>query len=152
MVHMLSAMYTETLGSWSFVPFLIGAFAVLYSTIFGGVAGTCRLLADFTGLLGLYDKTNYATRLKVTRVFVVLLLVVPSLCYMFLRQPVLMVMIGGVAQAVMLPIIGFCTIYLRYIHLPKIVAPRGWITLGLWVCTVLMTVMMSYSVLQKLMP
>ncbi len=71
---------------------------------------------------------------------------------MFLRQPVLMVMIGGVAQAVMLPIIGFCAIYLRYVHLPKAIAPRGWITLGLWVCTLLMAVMMSYSVLQKLMP
>ena len=152
MVHTLSAMYTETMGSWSFVPFMIGAFAVLYSTVFAGVAGTCRLLADFTGLLGLYDKTNYATRLKVTRVFVVVLLVVPSFYYMFLRQPVLMVKIGGVAQAVMLPIIGFCTIYLRYVHLPKVIAPRGWITLGLWVCTLLMAVMMSYSVLQKLMP
>ena len=152
MVHMLSAMYTKTLGSWSFVPFLIGAFAVLYSTIFAGVAGTCRLLADFIGLLGLYGKTDYAARLKVTRVFVVVLLVIPSLYYMFVREPVLMVMIGGVAQAVMLPIIGFCTIYLRYVHLPKVVAPRGWITLGLWVCTLAMAVMMSYSVLQKLLP
>ncbi len=150
MVHMLSAMYTETLGPWSLVPFLMGAFAVLYSTIFAGVAATCRLCADFIGLLGLYDRSDYATRLKVTRVFVVILLVVPSLYYMLIREPVLMVKIGGVAQAVMLPIIGFCAIYLRYIHLPRVIAPRGWITLGLWVCTLLMTVMMGYWVLQKL--
>ncbi len=151
MVHMLSAMYTETLGPWSLVPFLMGAFAVLYSTIFAGVAATCRLSADFIGLLGLYDRSDYATRLKVTRVFVVILLVVPSLYYMLVREPVLMVKIGGVAQAVMLPIIGFCAIYLRYIHLPRVIAPRGWITLGLWVCTLLMTVMMGYWVLQKLL-
>ena len=150
MVHMLSAMYTETLGPWSLVPFLMGAFAVLYSTIFAGVAATCRLSADFIGLLGLYDRSDYATRLKVMRVFVVILLVVPSLYYMLVREPVLMVKIGGVAQAVMLPIIGFCAIYLRYIHLPRVIAPRGWITLGLWVCTLLMTVMMGYWVLQKL--
>ena len=51
MVHMLSNMYTETLGPWSLIPFLIGAFAVLYSTVFAATAGHCRIYADFFGML-----------------------------------------------------------------------------------------------------
>ena len=150
MVQMLSNMYTETLGSWSLVPFLMGAFAVLYSTVFASTAAHCRVWADFIGMLGLYDKKDYSIRLKVTRAFVVILLFIPSLYYMWLESPVLMVMIGGLAQAVMLPIIGFCAIYLSRFHMPKQILPKGWIRLALWVSTLIMAVMMGYSAIQRL--
>jgi hypothetical protein len=150
MIGTLSNMYTQTLGSWSIYLFLPGAFAVLYSTVFASTAAHCRVYADFVGMLGLYDKRDYQKRLKVTRLFVVILLFLPSVYYMFLSEPVLMVKIGGVAQATMLPIIGFVTVYLRYSHMPKRVLPKGWITLALWVSSVIMAVMMSYSVLQRL--
>lgn len=150
MIGTLSNMYTETLGSWSIYLFLPGAFAVLYSTVFASTAAHCRVYADFVGMLGLYDKRDYPKRLRVTRLFVVILLFLPSLYYMFLSEPVLMVKIGGVAQATMLPIIGFVTVYLRYSHMPQRVLPKGWITLALWVSSVIMAVMMSYSVLQRL--
>lgn len=150
MIGTLSNMYTETLGGWSIYLFLSGAFAVLYSTVFASTAAHCRVFADFAGMLGLYDKRNYQKRLRVTRLFVVILLFLPSLYYMFLSEPVLMVKIGGVAQATMLPIIGFVTVYLRYSHMPQRVLPKGWITLALWVSSVIMAVMMSYSVLQRL--
>ncbi len=150
MILVLSNMYTETLGGWSLYLFNLGAFAVLYSTVFASTAAHCRVFADFIGMLGFYDKTDYAKRLRVTRLFVVLLLIVPALYFMFLQEPVLMVKIGGVAQATMLPIIGFFTIYLRYRHMPKSILPKGWITLALWVTSAIMAVMMGYLVLQRL--
>ena len=61
-----------------------------------------------------------------------------------------MVKIGGVSEALMLPVIGFSTIYLRYSHLPKVILPKGWITLALWVTSVVMLVMMGYSAIQQL--
>ena len=149
-VQMLSNMYTETLGSWSLVPFLIGAFAVLYSTVFASTAAHCRIWADFMGMLGVYDKKDYTLRLKVTRLFVVILLFIPSMYYMWLESPVLMVKIGGVAQAIMLPIIGFCAIYLSRYHMPKQILPKGWIRLALWVATLIMAFMMGFSAIQKL--
>jgi Mn2+/Fe2+ NRAMP family transporter len=151
MVKLLSNMYTETLGSWSLYLFLVGAFAVLYSTLFSSTAANSRGLADFAGMLGLYDRTNYAMRVRVTRIFVVCILIVPSVYFMFIREPVLMVKIGGVAQASMLPIIAFSTIYLRYRHLPKTIIPKGWMTLALWVSSVVIAIMMGYSVLQRLL-
>ena len=71
----------------------------------------------------------------------------PVLYYVILREPVLMVKIGGIAQASMLPIIAMSTIYLRYRHVPKAVLPKGWITLMLWVTTAIIVVMMSYSLI-----
>ena len=100
--------------------------------------------------MGAYDKRNYPARLTVTRIFVVILLFLPSMTFMFLQEPVLMVKIGGVAEASMLPVIGFSTIYLRYAHLPKAILPKGWITLALWVTSAVMAVMMGYSVIQQL--
>ena len=76
MVRVLSTMYTETMGAWSLPLFLVGAFAVLYSTIFAATAAHSRVFADFAGILKLYDKTDYAKRLQVTRLFVVILLFV----------------------------------------------------------------------------
>ena len=150
MVHMLSNMYTETLGPWSSIPFLIGAFAVLYSTVFASTAASCRIYADFVGMLGMYNRRNYALRLRATRIFVVILLFIPSLYFMWLESPVLMVMIGGLAQAVMLPVIGLCTIYLNVRRTPKSILPKGWIRLLLWISAVTMAVMMTFSAVQRL--
>ena len=50
----------------------------------------------------------------------------------------------------MLPIIGFYTLYLRYKRMPRMILPKGWITLGLWVSAFLMAMMMGYSVIRQL--
>ena len=69
---------------------------------------------------------------------------------MLLEEPVLMVKIGGIAQAIMLPVIGFFAVYLRYRKMPARVLPKGWITLMLWVSAVLMAVFMGYSAISRL--
>ena len=152
MVDTLSNMYTQTLGGWSRYLFLAGAVGVLYSTVFAGTAARSRMLADWLGILGAYDKQDYRLRVRYTRWFVVALLIVPSLYYMFFQEPVIMVKMAGAVEAMMLPILAFSTVYLRYRHLPKTIVPKGWLTLALWVTSSLMAVMMGYSVLQQLMP
>ena len=70
---------------------------------------------------------------------------------MWFREPVGMVKIGGVAQALLLPVIGFSTIYLRYVHLPAADPARpAWISVTLWVASVAMLIMMVYSMAQEL--
>ncbi len=149
-IRVLSNIYTETLGGWSTYLFLAGAVAVLYSSIFAGTAAASRAYADFVRVVGGYDRHDPAARFRWVRIFSAVLLLIPVLYYQLLREPVLMIKIGGVAQALMLPIVGAGTVYLRYCHLPKKIAPKGWITLTLWVAAALMTVMMGYSVLRQL--
>jgi hypothetical protein len=150
MVRMLSSMYTETLGPGTNGIFLLGAFAVFYSTVFAVTAAHSRLFADFFGMLGFYDRANYKARLRVTRGSVAALLFLPSLYYEFLREPVFMIKTGGVAQAAILPVIAFVTVYLRHRRLPAAVQPGGWMTLGLWVTSVIILVMMAYSLVAQL--
>ena len=145
MVQSLSKVYTEILGEWSGYLFLVGAFAVLYSSVFAGTASQSRTLADFCGLVGVFHKEDYRARIGVMRMAVVFLLFLPSLYFMWFQKPVWMVKIGGVAQALLLPVIGFSTIYLRYVHLPSAIRPTTWVSLTLWVATVVMLIMMVYS-------
>jgi len=149
MVAMLSAMYTETLGGWALYPFLAGAVAVFYSTLFAGVAAFSRKTADFLGLLGLYDKGRYADRLKVRNASVVFFLLVPPALFFFVQEPVLMVKIGGVVQGLSLPVLAFATVYLRHKRLPEAVAPGRWITAALWITSSIMLVMTVYSVARE---
>ncbi len=149
-IAILSNIYTETLGGWSLYVFLAGAVAVLYSSVFAGSAATARVYADFVGLLGVYDRRNYRSRRRATQLFIGFVLFVPVIYYFLLPEPVMLVTIGGIAQALMLPIVGFSILYLRYVHLPESLVPKGWVTLALWVASVITAVMMGYSVLQRL--
>ena len=150
MVQSLSNVYTEILGEWSGFLFLFGAFSVLYSSVFAGTASQSRTLADFFGLMGVFDKRDYLARIRVTRIAVVFLLFLPSLYFMWFQKPVWMVKIGGIAQALLLPVIGFSTIYLRYVHLPTAIRPALWISVTLWVASVVMLLMMVYSMARGL--
>lgn len=150
MVETLSNLYTQTLGAWSLPLFMVGAVAVLYSTVFASTAGHCRIVADFIGMAGGYDRRNYSLRLRMIRICVVLLLFVPSVYFMLVREPVLMIKIGGIAQASMLPVIAFATVYLRYKRLPRSAWPKGWITLALWLSAATMAIIMGYSVLLRI--
>ena len=150
MVDTLSNMYTETLGGWSRYIFLPGAVAVFYSTVFAGTAARGRMMADILALLGAYDKKNYALRLTYTRLFIVFFLLVPTAFFFFVEEPVLMVKIAGLTEAMLLPVVAFSTVYLRYRHLPKAILPKGWITLALWLTSAVMLVMTTFSILQQL--
>ena len=132
MVNQLSNIYTETLGSWSFSLFMAGAIAVFYSTIFSVTAAHGRLFADLLLLLGLGDPADYARRLLLVRVGIVVTTIAPTLCFFLVEEPVLMVMIGGVAQALMLPVIAGMTIYLTARRVPRAVTASPALRAALW--------------------
>jgi len=69
---------------------------------------------------------------------------VPVALFLTIVSPVTMVMIGGIAQSLMLPIVGLGTIYLRHRRLPQEIAPGPATTSALWITTGIMIVMMGY--------
>jgi Mn2+/Fe2+ NRAMP family transporter len=52
MIEVLSRIFTETLGPWAKNLFLVGAFFVLYSTLFTATASWARVWGDAFGALG----------------------------------------------------------------------------------------------------
>jgi manganese transport protein len=144
MIPVLSNIYTQTLGPWSLWIFYIGAIATLYGTIFAATAANSRVYADMFRLMGFFDNADYESRLRYRKYCVLFLTIVPAGLFVLVESPVKMVVVGGVAQALMLPIIGIGTLYLRHRHLPSEISPPLWITVAVWVATVVIVLMMAY--------
>jgi len=113
MVRTLSVMYIPVFGSWAPVVFLCGSFAVLYSTFFVAAAGNVRMLADALGLFGLTDGSEEARR-KWVRILSPIWPLVAVVLFIFVRRPAAMVIACGIAQSIMLPMLGAAALYFRY--------------------------------------
>ena len=144
MIPVLSNLYTKTLGTWALPFFYIGAVATLYGTAFAATAAHSRLFADMCRLGGMFAPDDIERRLAFRSRFVVLLTAVPIALFWTLESPVRMVMLGGIAQSMMLPIVGIAALYLRHRRLPPDVRPSGATTAALWIATALIVVVMSY--------
>lgn len=147
MIVVLSRMYTETLGPWSVGLFYLGAIATLYGTIFAATAGNCRVFADITRIAGLFERGDYAARVRVRNRFIWFHTVVPVGLILAVGSPVQMVKWGGTAQAVLLPIIGIGAVYLRHKRLPASVRPGFFATFGVWLAAILMSIFVIYYLL-----
>jgi Mn2+/Fe2+ NRAMP family transporter len=150
MIPVLSNIYTRTLGPWALWLFYAGAVVTLYGTVFAVTASQSRMLADMLRVLGRFERADYARRLAWRRRFVVFLTLAPAVLFWLFESPVKMVVAGGIAQSLMLPVVGAGTIYLRHRHLPPEIAPPAWTTAGLWLATALMASVVLYSMFLSL--
>jgi Mn2+/Fe2+ NRAMP family transporter len=125
-VPTLTTMYSDVFGSWAGAVFLVGAFAVLYSTFFVATAGHARTTADGIRVFRLGAQTPENFRWWVTLLSGAL----PFFClaiYVWNKNPVTLVLISGMAQAVMLPMLGGAALYYRYRRAdPRITPGRVW--------------------------
>jgi manganese transport protein len=149
-ITVLSNIYTQTLGGWALWLFYAGAVVTLYGTVFASTAAHARLFADLVRILGVYEHDDAAARRRWRRRFVIVLSVVPVLYYWFLRSPVQMVVAGGIAQAMMLPLIGTAVIHLRHHHLPPDIRPSTAVTVLLWISTLVMFGFATYYVASRI--
>jgi manganese transport protein len=137
-VVVLSQIYTQTLGPWALWLFYVGAVVTLYGTIFASTAAHARLFADAVRIGGGFARDDSRSRTRWRSRFVIALSAVPAVFYWFIESPVEMVVMGGLAQAALLPLIGLAAIYLRHVHLPPELRPSHATTLMLWTATAVM--------------
>ena len=149
-VAVLSRIYTETLGGWSLWLFYAGVVVTLYGTIFASTAAHSRMMADVVRLMGVYAREDAQARRQWRDRFVVLLATLPALFFWLFESPVRMVVAGGVAQALMLPLIGFAAIYVRHNRLPRELQPSPLTTVTLWLSTAVMLGFATYYVISAL--
>jgi hypothetical protein len=146
MVKILSRMYTETLGPWAMWVFLVGAFVVLYSTLFAGLASWTRILGDAFGQVGLY---NFYDRKVRSRVIAILAFAVPAvwaLLFLFMKAPVLMVLLGGIGTSIMLLIVIFAAINYRYVRLSKELIPSILFDIWFWLSVAVIAFVGIYGI------
>jgi manganese transport protein len=145
MIETLSHMYRETFGQWSYWFFLVGAFAVLYSTVFGATASNARLLADALQIFKIVRYRTPEQRLLAIKLACVALPIAFTTVFVLVGEPVTLVFVGALAQALMLPFLAFAAVYFYYRRTDKALLPgKLWAT-GLWFAAVAMTAVGAYK-------
>jgi Mn2+/Fe2+ NRAMP family transporter len=113
MIATLSHMYRETLGTWGFTIFLIGALNVLYSTVFAATASNARLLVDGITTFRLARFAAPGSREKAVKVACAALPLFSLAIFLLWGEPVTLVIVGALGQGLMLPFLGMAAVYFR---------------------------------------
>jgi Mn2+/Fe2+ NRAMP family transporter len=153
MIPTLSRMYLQPLEGtplaglrpFTRVGFLLGAWAVLFKTLYVSTAANSRLTADFLNLVGVWDPAGPADRARMVKVFCV---VYPALAlglYYAFREPQGLIKVGGIAQALMLPFIAGATIYLRRRDTDRRVGPSLLSDVLTWIAFLAISAVAMYS-------
>jgi Mn2+/Fe2+ NRAMP family transporter len=150
MIQTLSHMYRETFGQWSFWFFLVGAFAVLYSTVFGATASNSRLLADALQLFKIVKYRDAAHRVRAIKIGCVVLPIAFTTVYLVVGEPVKLVFVGALAQALMLPFLAFAAVYFHHRRTDKALLPGKLWALCLWFALIAMTAVGAYKLGEEL--
>jgi manganese transport protein len=145
MVPALSSMYEEAFGAAGASVFLVGAFAVLFSTVFVSTASNARLFADGVLLLGRSRSWSPESRVRLVQAACVGIPVFLVIVYGVVGAPVALVMVGALAQALMLPFLAFAALYLRYRLTAERLRPGPAWSLLLWVAFASMTAVGLYQ-------
>jgi Mn2+/Fe2+ NRAMP family transporter len=139
LIRTLSKMYEEVFNPWGDEVFLLGAFAVLYSTLFVATAGNARVAADALGVYGLTPKTEDARR-RWTKIFCGVFPLFQLLTYVIAKNPVTLVIIAGLAQALLLPMLGAAALYFRFKKCDPRIAPTKLWDAFLWISVAGLTI------------
>lgn len=114
LIETVALIYTESLGAGVRNIYLVGAFFVLYSSLFASLAAWTRMYSDIFGQLGWIDFSNVRQRNKVIAVLAWTFPIAWALTYMFIELPVVMILFGGAVGSVMLFIIVFAAWHIKY--------------------------------------
>jgi len=149
MVRSLGAMYAPVFGAWAEEVFLVGAFAVLYSTLFAAADGNARIVADGLSLAGWIPADEAGRRAWSRRIATAWPLVALVLA-LVIREPVGMVLASGAMQAVMLAALGVAVLWFRHGAMePRLTPSRAW-DLLLWLSATGFIMVGLWTVWQKL--
>jgi len=150
LIPTLSRMYSESFGNAGLWIFLFGAFAVLYSPVFISTASNSRLTVDVLRLFQLIHIDDTEKKRQWIRIACVGLPALYFIFYVTVGSPVSLVLVGAIAQALMLPFLCFGALYHLYRHIDVELRPGKFWFLLLWISALLMTAVGGFQLLTKL--
>ena len=150
MIEVLSRIFTETLGPWAKIMFLVGAFFVLYSTLFTATASWARVWGDAFGQLGWMKFGSADQQRKAIAILSWALPAVWCVLFLFFQAPVMMVILGGIATSILLLLIVYVAFVFRYRELPVPLRPSTTYDIFFWVSISSILMVSAYGVWQIL--
>lgn len=113
-IETLALIYTQSLGNGIKTVYLVGAFFVLFSSLYATLAAWTRLLSDILGHVGWIDFWNLEKRRRTIAALAWILPVIWATVYLFIELPVLMVLSGGVIGSILLFLVVFAAYQFKY--------------------------------------
>lgn len=118
LIETVAYIYTETLGSGIRITYLVGAFFVLYSSLFATLAAWTRIYPDIFTQLQWINTDDKTFRKRLVAWLAWLLPVLWGCAYLFIELPVFMILSGGIVGSFLLFIIVFAVLSFRYNRSP----------------------------------
>ena len=152
LIRTLNVMYEPVFGAWAKMMFLVGAFAVLYSTFFVASAGNARICADALAVIGVADPSKKAIHRRVIILRGIFPLLRLALYMAIGAGPDALVLFSGMVQAIMLPMLAFAALYFRYYKCDRRLAPGVAWDVCLWVTSAGMFVAAAWLLWEVTLP
>ena len=122
-IEVLRAAYVPVFGAAAGWLFVGGAVAVLFSTLLIAVASNARMFADGARVAGLLPDSEESYRGWVRGLSAALPAVSVGTFAFVSADPVLLVVVGGVAQSLLLPVLGLSALWMRFRLAPPELRP-----------------------------
>jgi manganese transport protein len=135
LIETVALIYTESLGQGIRMAYLVGAFFVLYSSLFATLAAWTRIYPDIFGQLGWINFNDVSSRKKVISILAWIIPLAWAATYLFINLPVVMILFGGAVGSVMLFLVVFAGITIKY-TVPGVVPPGRFYNLTFWISVV----------------
>jgi manganese transport protein len=149
-IEVLSNIYTESLGPWARVVFLIGSFIVLFSTLFAALASWIRVFADAFGKVGWINFENQNERNLTMAKLAWFFPFAWAIAYLIVKMPVFMVLSGGIVGSVILFIVVYVALVMRYKRLPASLIPGRFYDIIFWLSAIAIAMVGIYSLIKLL--
>ena len=123
MVSTLLEQYVPVFGEYAKWLFLVGAIAVLYSTYLVANAAWTRVYTDAFKVYGLMSRDNEKAHNQSILILAIVLPLISMSLWCSGINPVKLVLLSGLMQAIMLPMLGFAALWFRYAKTEESIRP-----------------------------
>lgn len=113
-IETLALIYTQSLGAGAKTIYLVGAFFVLFSSVYATLAYWTRVFPDLLGQLGWFDFSDLKKRKHLVSLLAFLFPFIWACLFCYIELPVVMVLSGGIIGSVMLLLVVFAGWHFKY--------------------------------------
>jgi hypothetical protein len=152
LVDQLSVIFTEVLGPQAWLVFMLGAFAVLFSTVFSNAAGYSRLWADLIALVGGKAQDKSKLRNRVISVMAWLLPIVWGLVYLGFQKPLILVIFMGTMNSLFLLVVAYKAVVFHYDAANRRISAGFGYAVFFWLSVLSIAVLSLWALYQSLLP
>ena len=146
LIETVALIYTESLGPGIRNAYLVGAFFVLYSSVFASLAAWTRMYSDMFGQLGWIDFSDVKQRRTVVAVLSWVFPAAWAVIYLYMELPVVMILFGGAVGSVMLFLVVFAAVHIRYRRVSAVHAGGAVYNVAFWLITISIVMVGIYGV------